>query len=91
MTFVFQGVINVGIQILLLIALGWSFARYGLLDQARFMPQVNLLFLQASPFAGRRKAGWVGRGVVPESINQCRRNGPCLAGSSRAWTASFTG
>ena len=46
MTFIFQDIINVGIQILGIIGLGWLFSRWGLIDQARFMPQVNLLILQ---------------------------------------------
>ena len=44
--FVFQEVINVGIQILGLIGLGWTFSHIGLLDQKLFLPQVNLLILQ---------------------------------------------
>ncbi|KXZ45527.1 hypothetical protein GPECTOR_53g113 [Gonium pectorale] len=42
---VYQAVTNVGIQVLLLMALGWAFSRFKLLDQAKFLPQSNFIVL----------------------------------------------
>nr|AIF73521.1 hypothetical protein [Volvox ferrisii] len=42
----FQGVLNVGIQILLLVFSGWCFPRFGLLSADQFMNQINVLILR---------------------------------------------
>ncbi|KAG2499308.1 hypothetical protein HYH03_002886 [Edaphochlamys debaryana] len=42
---VYQAVTNVGIQVMLLMGIGWFFARFRILEQAKFLPQANMLVL----------------------------------------------
>ncbi|EFJ50157.1 hypothetical protein VOLCADRAFT_88990 [Volvox carteri f. nagariensis] len=42
---IYQAVTNVGVQVLVLIALGYLFARFKLLEQAKFLPQSNFVVL----------------------------------------------
>ncbi len=37
-----------GVQIVLLVFMGWGFARWGLLEGERFMGQINVLILRAA-------------------------------------------
>ncbi|EFJ47638.1 hypothetical protein VOLCADRAFT_91985 [Volvox carteri f. nagariensis] len=44
----FQGVLNVGVQIVLIVFSGWCFARFGLLTADQFMGQINVLLLRVA-------------------------------------------
>nr|ARO50094.1 hypothetical protein [Yamagishiella unicocca] len=43
---IYQGVFNVGVQIMVLVFSGWCFARFGLLSAEPFMGQINVLILR---------------------------------------------
>ncbi|KAG2450686.1 hypothetical protein HYH02_004525 [Chlamydomonas schloesseri] len=42
----FQGVLNAGVQILLVVFCGWCFSRFRLLEPDKFMGQINVLLLR---------------------------------------------